>query len=114
MSKVFDYQIKDLVVRPSDERVNKIFALLGKKFHLHTIEYSFTPDEVVLDCGGIPGTITEILDFNENGVFARITGEDLNVFAKIDSGHEVGEEVHISLDANKLGVRDVNFNVIIF
>ena len=113
--KVFDYQIQDLVIRPNDDRVNKIYALLGKKFHLHTIEFSFAPSNVALSNEGLKGKVEEILNYGENATFAKILVGDVHIFAKINSNEtKVEEEVFVSLNADELGVRDVNFNVIIF
>ena len=115
MMKVFDYQINNLVIRPSDDRVMKIYSLLGKKFHLHSIEYSFTPEQVILGDEGIAGKVVELINYKENGAFAKILVENDYVFARVgDREIKEGDEVFISLDADELGVKDINFNVIIF
>ena len=113
--KVFDYQIKNILLRPSDDRVMKIYSLLGKKFHLHTIEYSFTPEQIYISDEGVPGKVVEIINYKENGVFAKILVDEDVIFANInDREISVDDEVFISFNADDLGIKDVNFKVIIF
>ena len=115
MMKVFDYQIKNILLRPSDDRVMKIYSLLGKKFHLHTIEYSFTPEQIYISDEGVPGKVVEIINYKENGVFAKILVDEDVIFANInDREISVDDEVFISFNADDLGIKDVNFKVIIF
>ena len=63
----------------------------------------------------VKGKVEEILNYGENATFAKILVGDVHIFAKINSNEtKVEEEVFVSLNADELGVRDVNFNVIIF
>jgi multiple sugar transport system ATP-binding protein len=111
--KVFDYAIKDVTYRPNDEIVAKIYALLGKKFALHTIDFSFAPDAVTFSSQGMKGIIQDIIQYSPKLRFAVIDVAGDQVYVKIDEDLKIDQEVFLDINPDDFGVYDVNFDVII-
>ena len=111
--KVFDYSLCQEVLRPNDEIVSKIYALLGKKFHLHDIEFSFSPEDVELSSEGIKCLVEKNIKFSDNVTFSALRLGEALIYIKTEKELPINEEVYIKLDPDKLGVKDINFDVII-
>ena len=111
--KVFDYSIGGALLRPNDEIVSKIYALLGKKFALHTIDYSFTPEEATISDSGIKCVVKNNIKYSDELIYAVLDLDGTEVFVKVEQELEVGQEVFLNIDPDLLGVKDINFNVVI-
>ena len=112
--KVFDYSILGVCIRPNDESVNKIYALLGKKFHLHDIDFSFSPDVVSIAEKGIKATLQNIIKYSDDSIFGVFKHDDVDIVVKLESDSlNIGQETHLAINAEKIKVRDINFDVII-
>ena len=111
--KVFDYAIGDTLLRPNDEIVTKIYALLGKKFALHSIEYSFAPEKATIAKEGIKGNVINNIKFSDDLMFSVLDIDGEQVYIKTQEELEINKSVFIKINPDELGVRDINFDVVI-
>ena len=111
--KVFDYSFGGALLRPNDEIVTKIYALLGKKFALHSIEYSFTPEQVVIADEGIACRVVNNIKFSDELIFSVLDVDEELIFIKTNEELEIDSNVFIDINPDELGVRDINFDVVI-
>lgn len=109
---VFDYEIEGVKYRPSDDKINRIYALLGKKFHLHTIDFSFHPRDVKVQDEGLAAKVEHIYKYANNCTFAKVKINQQEIFIRINEDIKEGDIIHIGFDADSLRAKDVNFNVI--
>ena len=109
--KVFDYQLFDNIYSADDKAIIKIYALLGKKFHLHDIKFSIANDNFRFDEVGLPGTIKEIYDYGMNKYYLIVLDNNHEVVVKANEEHQVGDHIHLTFDPTNIGVYDVNFGV---
>ena len=107
---VFDYEISGHKF-PVDWSIGeKIYALLGKQFALHDIEFALPADEISFSSEGIEGKIDEVLDYGKERYYKVATSQgDVYVLAKEE--HSLGESVYLAIDSAKIGVYDLNFEV---
>ena len=54
-----------------------------------------------------------IIKYSDELIYAVLDLDGTEVFAKANEELEIGQEVYMKLDPNLLGVKDINFNVVI-
>lgn len=109
--KLFDYSLLDATFVPNDEAIIKIYALLGKKFYLHDVNFSLPVDKLVIANEGIFGKVENVLDYGTSKYYSvKVNGTTL-VVKDNDNKANVGDEVKLSISASDIGVYDTNFGV---
>ena len=109
--KLFNYSMLNETFVPSDEAVIKIYALLGKKFHLHDVKFSVPVDQIKIEDRGILGTVKEVHDYGTAKYYIiSVNGQILTVK---DNGQDLkaDDEIHIKIEPSSIGVYDTNFGV---
>lgn len=112
--KGFKYQLCECQFSIDFDIYSKIFSLLGKKFARHSLQYYFPIDKTHLNKDGIKGKITAILDYGDVSYFEiKILSSNEIVHVYKDDVHKIGDEVSIMVDINDIGVKDLNFGVVL-
>ncbi len=109
--RVFNYLIGGYQIDVPAERIEKIYAVLGKKFDLHDIEFYFDPENVQITDSGIPGKITNILEYGQNKFISIALNDGQIILAKVEQNYEMGADVFVQINVNDIGVYDMNFDV---
>lgn len=107
---VFDYDIAGYKFDVDWSIGEKIYALLGKQFALHDIEFALPSEDLFFDKKGIKGVIKEVLDYGKESYY-KVSTVDGDIFVLNKEEHKVGEEVYLNINPEKIGVFDKNFEV---
>jgi multiple sugar transport system ATP-binding protein len=111
--KVFAYGIEGSQFDPSPAHISQIYALLGRKFALHDIDFAFHPEEVHLGEQGLLGQVVLEAFYDEDNRFLKVQvgAKTLYVALPKDAILPTGKEVHLVLEPDTLEVTDLNFGV---
>ncbi len=109
--KVFDYQIDNHRIDVDWSIGSKIYALLGKQFALHSIEFKLPASEVKFSNEGIEGTIVDLLDFGDESYYKIQTQSNVIYALKGDETFNINDSIHLTISSEKIGVYDKNFEV---
>jgi multiple sugar transport system ATP-binding protein len=111
--KVFAYGIEGSEFDPSADHISQIYALLGRKFALHDIDFAFHPEEVHLSEQGLLGQVVLEAFYDADNRFLKVQvgAKTLYVALPKDASLPAGKEVHLALEPDALEVMDLNFGV---
>ena len=109
--RLFNYSLLNETFVPEDEAVIKIYALLGKKFHLHDVKFSVPVDKIEIGEEGILGVVKEVHDYGTAKYYIINVNEQILTVKDNGKDLKVDDEIHINIEPSSIGVYDTNFGV---
>ena len=113
--RVFNYHLLGKDFEPFEDDLVKVYSLLGKKFHLHDINFSISNCDIKFAEEGVEGSIEQVFDYQASKYYLVAVQAEETKNSLIVRGDEVdrqvGDVVHLAIDGKDISVYDVNFGV---